>query len=226
MLFRLFSGFFKLKPSSEATVCKHHPSHLVNLGFTEVNLPAGSHICQIFSTDQEREDSLLRFLSQGLKDGERTACFSEKTTQETLRAHFRAEGISLEEVTERGDFALDGTRQVYFQGGIFDPDRMLGLLEAFHRASETGGYTAARVIGEMTDEIGSIAGGSRLLEYEARVSILLREHPVTAVCQYDARSFGGAQIMDVLKVHPMMLVRGAVVQNPFFVNPEDILSHA
>ena len=30
-------------------------------------------------------------------------------------------------------------------------------------------------------------------------------------------------IMDVLKVHPLMVVRGAVVRNPFFVPPEEFL---
>lgn len=63
-------------------------------------------------------------------------------------------------------------------------------------------------------------------EYEARVSLLLRDHPVTAVCQYDARAFDGAVIMDVLKVHPLMVIRGAVVHNPFFVRPEDYLARS
>jgi hypothetical protein len=85
------------------------------------------------------------------------------------------------------------------------------------------GRPGARVIGEMPPDIAEIPGGTRLLEYEARVNSLLRAHPVTAVCQYDAHAFGGADCMDVLTVHPMMLVRGAVVLNPFFIPPEEFL---
>lgn len=113
---------------------------------------------------------------------------------------------------------------MYFAEDRFDPERMLGLLRRYHEDSVAGGYPAARVIGEMAPEIQNIRGGERLLEYEARVSMLLRDHPLTAVCQYDARAFDGAVIMDILKVHPLMVIRGSVVHNPFFVQPEDFLA--
>ena len=58
----------------------------------------------------------------------------------------------------------------------------------------------------MIPEVQSVPGGDRLLEYESRVSMLLRDHPVTAVCQYDANEFDGATIIDVLKVHPQMII--------------------
>ena len=47
---------------------------------------------------------------------------------------------------------------------------------------------------------------------------------MTAVCQYDAHDFGGDLIMDILKVHPLMVLRGSVVHNPFFIQPEDFLA--
>ena len=63
------------------------------------------------------------------------------------------------------------------------------------------------------------------MEYESRVSMLLKEVPITAVCQYDANTFDGATIMEVLKVHPMMVIRGTVVHNPYYVPPEEFLAH-
>ena len=30
--------------------------------------------------------------------------------------------------------------------------------------------------------------------------------------------------MDVLSVHPMMIVRGQIVKNPFYIEPEEFLS--
>jgi hypothetical protein len=62
------------------------------------------------------------------------------------------------------------------------------------------------------------------MEYESRISLLLKDHPVTAVCQYDATAFDGATILQVLKVHPLMVIRGAVIHNPFFMPPEEILA--
>jgi len=196
----------------------------VDLGFTRSKVPAGTHICQIYGQENERTESLLRFLTSGLRAGERTACFSEKVSRDELEGPFAQLGLSVAEAEATGAFSLRKTGEVYFQGGRFDPDTMLRLLCALHEDSVSAGFPNARVIGEMTSEVTRISGGERLLEYESRVSILLRDHPVTTVCQYDARAFDGATIMDVLKVHPMMVVRGAIVHNPFFVPPEEYLA--
>ncbi len=197
---------------------------MVDLGFAQEQFPAGVHICQIFKDDEEREEALLKYLLSGLQSGERTTCFSDKTTESFVGDFLGQHGISCEQVRASGAFTLATTQDIYFQGDRFDPERMLGVLTKYHEDSVRDGYPAARVIGEMTPAIQHVPGGSRLLEYESKVSLLLREHPVTAVCQYDARSFDGAMIMDILKVHPLMVLRGSVIRNPFFTPPEEFLA--
>lgn len=200
-----------------------HELHKVSLGFTDQTVPPGAHMCQIFSADEERLDALLKFLRSGLEAGERAACFTEKL-DETRLANFLAEhDLSCDELMESGALSRAGTSEVYFQDGRFDPDRMLALLRKFHKKSVDDGFPAARVIGEMTAEVQHIEGGSRLMEYESRVSMLLKEIPITAVCQYDANTFDGATIMEVLKVHPMMVIRGTVVHNPYYVPANEFL---
>jgi hypothetical protein len=196
----------------------------VCLGFTDEKFPAGVHICQIFSDDQERQDLLLKFILSGLQGGERIGCFSEKVSEAAVEAFLCKYGLSYKDATECGALTVSGSHDVYFKDDCFEPERMLTMLREFHIESVKKRYAAARFIGEMTPEIKHLPGGARLLEYEAQVSILLREHPVTAICQYDANSFDGAMILDILKVHPMMIVRGRVVRNPFFIAPEEFLS--
>ncbi len=201
-----------------------HKKSMVSLGFTEEKVPAGTHICQIYTEDDERNNALLQFLLSGLVNKERTACFSEKAKQGNLRQFFSDHGLSYDKLTSQKAFALSGTSEAYFENNTFDPDRMLEVLAGYHKEARQLGFTEARVIGEMVPEVQSIEGGDRLLEYEARVSLLLEDHPVTAVCQYDAHAFDGSTIMDVIKMHPMMLVRGEVVHNPFFIPPEEFLA--
>ena len=199
-----------------------HPT--VSLGFTEERFPAGVHICQIYGDDGEREESLLRFVLAGLKSGERVACFSERAPEATVSDWLGTHGVSCGAARESGAFTLTGTRDVYFESGRFDPDRMLGVLSEYYDDSRRRGYPAARVIGEMMPEVQRVPGGDRLMEYESRVSLMLRERPVTAVCQYDARAFDGAMIMELLKVHPYVVLRGSVIRNPFFIPPEEFLA--
>jgi len=204
----------------------HVQQQHVSLGFTKQTFPAGVHICQIYSDDSERLDALLKFLLSGLETGERTACFTEKLDDSKLAEYLAENGLSYDEQVNSGTISKFGVSDVYFEGGRFDPDRMLELLKQFHKDSLQQGFLAARVIGEMSPEVMHIPGGARLMEYESRVSLLLKEHPVTAVCQYDASVFDGATIMQVLKVHPLMIIRGNVVHNPYYVQPEEFLERS
>ncbi len=196
----------------------------ISLGFTNQAFPPGVHICQIFSSDDERQESLLKFILSGLQSKERTCCFSDNATKQAIGEFLGNYGISHNDAIDSGALTLAGARDIYFEDNRFDPERMLNLLTCYYNDSVTHGYPAARVIGEMATEIQHVSGGNRLLEYESKISILLRDHPVTAVCQYDARSFDGAMIMDVLKVHPLMIVRGSVIHNPFYIKPEEFLT--
>jgi len=199
------------------------PPHLCPLGFADQLFPAGSHICQIYSDDEERIDSSLGFLESGLKNGEKTACFNRKLDDSALAERLQQRGLSVSSLTGSKALTRAETSEVYFKDGCFSPEHMLGLLRQFYEDSVTEGFTAARVIGEMIAEIRAMKGGNRLMEYESRISLMMRECPLTAVCQYDANAFDGATIMQVLKVHPLMVIRGAVVHNPYFIQPEEYL---
>lgn len=195
----------------------------IDLGFAQVKLPAGTHICQFYRNEDERNDALLKFLLQGLRAGECNACFSRDISEEMLRTYFSHNEVSLDESLQSGALSLAEAEDIYFKNGRFDPDLMLDTLADFYTRTVNEGYPAARIIGEMLPDIIHKPGGERLLEYESMVTIFLKKHPITTVCQYDAQAFDGAMIMDILKVHPMMVVRGTVIHNPFFVPPEDFL---
>lgn len=201
----------------------HNDANAIPFGLTKQNFPPGTHVCQIYTDEKERQESVFKFLLAGMQAEERISCFSEKVNGPALKVLLEAEGIPYDEAVRSGALALNGTREVYYQQGHFDPERMLALLKDYHTDSLAQGYSHVRVIGEMTADIEEISGGDRLLEYESRVSLLLRDHPITTVCQYSAHDFSGSMIMDVLKVHPYMVVRGAVVHNPFFIPPEEFL---
>jgi hypothetical protein len=44
------------------------------------------------------------------------------------------------------------------------------------------------------------------------------------MCQYDARRFDGATLYKVLQVHPYMVAQGQLVQNPYYVKPDEFLA--
>jgi hypothetical protein len=125
---------------------------------------------------------------------------------------------------------------------IWQPERVFGVAHAGWRPRSQQGlpnsarpdcsssrsvahdYPAVRATGETSWAVRGIPGSDRLLEYEARLNDALETVPVTAVCQYDVNLFDGATILDILKVHPIMISRGQLVRNPFYIRPDEFLS--
>ena len=191
---------------------------MVDLFFDEAidHIPAGSHICQIFSDDDERNDTLLELLLNGLKLGDCAACFSHKANEWEINTFLNSHDLSYGELLGNGAFTLYDSNEIYFQDDLFNPDRLIDLIGQYYEESKKLGFSDAWVIGEIPVEIQKVSGGSRLLEFEYRLGQLLDEFPVISVCQYDAHHFDGPTIMRILKAHPFMVVAGAVVRNPLF----------
>jgi hypothetical protein len=106
----------------------------------------------------------------------------------------------------------------------FSSDFMLGVVAEYYDDAMRDGYTGARGAGEMSWAlVEGRANITELMKYEAQLNTILKTHPLTTVCQYDARRFDGSLIMDILSVHPMMIVRGQLVKNPSFVEPDIFL---
>jgi hypothetical protein len=129
----------------------------ISLGFTNQQFDPGIHICQIFNDDEERHTALINYIISGIQEGEKTACFTEKETEATLSSFFEEKGIKYKEVEQSGEFSLSKTAEVYFEGGKFEPERMLNLLREFYETSKKQKRTGARVIGEMSPDIEHIA---------------------------------------------------------------------
>jgi hypothetical protein len=86
------------------------------------------------------------------------------------------------------------------------------------------GFAGVRATGEMSwSLVEGRADFAKLIEYEIKVNEVIAQLPITACCQYDARRFDGASLMSVLAVHPLMLVHGQLVRNPFVTDPASAL---
>lgn len=76
----------------------------------------------------------------------------------------------------------------------------------------------------MSWALRGMPGSERLIEYEALLNTLGPGNPLTMICQFDIKKFDGATIFEVLNVHPMMIVRGQIMRNPYYVPPDEYLA--
>lgn len=197
---------------------------MINMGFTDGEFPRGTHLCMIFSDENERQKSIFKFLAAGLTANEKVDYLVDTKTPQEFMDNFLA---SLDEDLKKSDrlrnLDLWVAENTYCPRGKFVPDDMLDTLRSLYTKAREKAYSNARASGEMTWSLKGIPGSDRLMEYEARINDLVLTHPITAVCQYDTNRFDGKTIFDVLKVHPMVIVHGQIIQNPFYMKPQDFL---
>lgn len=180
---------------------------------------AGSHVCLIYDNEAERQEVVLRYIEAGIRAGERVAYYTESLSADDIRAWLQTRGVDVPAV---GRFDVVPVEQVYFPDGAFSIDATLEKWRAFDRETVDAGYPAGRVTGE-TGWSRRVPGGDRIAEYCARLNGALAGSCVGALCQYDSRAFDGATLLDVLRVHPMILVGSQVVRNPYYLRPDDFL---
>lgn len=192
----------------------------VAMGFTRQPFPAGTHMCFLYSDEAERRRVIGKFLESGIAAREKVSYFADIMKPEEVRAWLLDMGV---ELPEDDAFSILVAEKTYCPGGSFVPQKMLATLQAFYKQAKKDGYPNARVSGEMSWALKGIPGSERLMEYEALINEISVAYPVTPICQYDVNKFSGAAILDVLKVHPMMIINGQIVQNPYYMQPRDFL---
>lgn len=195
----------------------------ISLGFTSEKFQEGLHICYIYNEDYERRQTLAKYLKAGLEAGEKVSYFVDTITVDKLAEHMKELGIEIRE--EKKDINMAEALPAHCPDDSFSSPRMLEAFGGLYRQAIFEGYKGARATAEMSWALSNEKQIrlEDLIDYEVRLNHVLREYPCTACCQFDARKFDGGTIMDMLSVHPVMIVRGQLVQNPYYVEPDVFL---
>jgi hypothetical protein len=63
-----------------------------------------------------------------------------------------------------------------------------------------------------------------LLLLESEMNRYLPLYPQVVVCLYDIERFGAGIIVNLLKTHPRMLIGQMLIENPYYLTPDELLA--
>ncbi len=198
----------------------NNPKEL-DMDFTKAQFPEGIHMCLIYDRDEDQQKIVSEYMAAGLKQGEQVRYFADTTSPEDIRSWLSGTGVEIPDARENGPFSIIKAESGYCPNGHFDPQEMVNRMLPRYKLAKEAGYKGLRSCGEMTWTLKGIPGSEHLLEYEVLLGTVTADFPHSGMCQYDARRFDGATLLNVLKVHPWMIVRGKIVQNPYYISPEE-----
>ena len=182
----------------------------VTLGIAGLEMQIGDHVCA-FYRGVERDELLIPFLEAGMRTGDKCICVVDSDRPETLIASLERELAA--DCVERHQLAVLSSESAYLVGGEFVPTRMVQFWD-----------DNVRSVGEMTWALRDARGVDQLVSYESELNRFLPRYPQVILCLYDVERFGGDIILDMLKTHPKVLLNGMVLDNPYYLEPDEFLA--
>ncbi|MBF0342654.1 MAG: MEDS domain-containing protein [Nitrospirae bacterium] len=200
-------------------------SYQVDYGFTKETFPLGTHMCYIYNDDRERRKVMAKFVESGLLAKEKVVYLVDVATTGDIDEYLKVMGLDVDEARGTGQLVMETAMRGYCPSGSFDIESMLQTWKDFYNLSQSEGYAAVRGTGETWWTQRGVPGSERWVEYEAMLNKLVLDYPFSGIlCQYDAKMYSGATLFDVLSVHPLMIVHGQIVRNPYYVQPDVFLA--
>jgi hypothetical protein len=180
------------------------------------------HICAFFDSRDQQYDVLSPFYQEGLEQGEQIVTIVDRGEEADHRARLMAHGIAVDDAVAAGSLKVCAAEDWYTGGGSFAATRMYDVLHgALAEAKRQG--RRVRGTGVMDWSSRGYPGTEELMEYEARVNVLVPIYDCTLLCVYDLAQMNGRLVMDVLSTHPYVIDRGEILKNPYYRPPIDLL---
>jgi hypothetical protein len=173
------------------------------------------HICAFFTSREEEYGTLIPYLKEGVDAGEQVVNVLDGARLRDHRERLEAGGMPVDD----GRLALASSEDTYLAGGHFDMDRMVGFVRD-HLVAAAAEGRLVRTAGWMDWMYREAPGTERVMEYEARVNLLVPTFDCTFMCVYDLSRLRGEMLVDILATHPYVVLKGRIRQNPFYIPPE------
>jgi hypothetical protein len=181
------------------------------------------HLCLPFETDDEKQAAVVSFLHEGLSHGSRCLFIGSPTEFEDLGRRLEIEGICTVRAQARGALLFLTPEEAYLHAGVFEPERVLERFAAQLEAALAEGFAGLRGTGELR-YIPSAEEWRKIVWYEAQLNEHFARLPFTALCRYPRSVVPPERVRDVLRTHPVAVVRGEACENPFYERPALALS--
>jgi hypothetical protein len=176
-----------------------------------------------FESEDEKHNATVAFIHEGLSRGARCMYLGTKDDFDMLGRGLEELGICTRRATSRGALLYRTVEEVYLYGGIFDPPRALDHTEALIDAALVDGFSGLRVTAELT-RIPAQGEWEKIVWYDAMINERFARRPIATLCRYPRAMIPAVRVRDILRTHPVAIVRGESCDNPFYERAEIVLN--
>jgi hypothetical protein len=182
------------------------------------------HICAFFNGMDEHYRVLQSFIKDGFDQGDKAFHLIDPQRSEDHLRRLAEAGIDVEEAIDSGQLEVHPWEDGPLHGERFDQDTWLAGFEEVLQSGPASGYAKTRFLAQMEWALVDLPGTDDLIEFETRVNYVVPKYDDPVICAYDLSKFGASTVMYALRTHPVVIIGGLLQENPFYVDPDQLLS--
>jgi DNA-binding CsgD family transcriptional regulator len=185
---------------------------------------SGDHLCCLYSDRSVQAEISAAYLEEGFRRKEKSVFIADEDMNAQFRACLADRGIPVQALESKKQLLCLPYPQTYTRNNVFDPEAMIAFLKKLMAMGQEEGFRGLRITGDMAWALNNWTGSERLIEYEARLNDFFPHSRASGLCQYDLQRFDPDIILQVLETHPKVLLNGCLLDNFYYIPPEDYLS--
>jgi hypothetical protein len=181
------------------------------------------HICAFFNGMDEHYRVLRSFITDGFDSGDKAFHLVDPKRREDHLRRLAESGIDVEEAMASGQLEVHPWEDGPLHGERFDQDTWLAGFEEVLQSGRGSGYPKTRFLAQMEWALVDLPGIEDMIEFETRVNYVVPKYDHPVICAYDLSKFGASTVMYALRTHPVVIIGGLLHENPFYVDPDELL---
>jgi hypothetical protein len=178
----------------------------------------GDHLCALYFGERQRDDVLLPYINDGLTRGDK--CLVTISSPEPGTVYHGIPHVGRYLATEQLAVRTSNDPRLAF--GESSVDLLVDSWDATARSARTAGYPFIRFVADAASWVPQTPSRTDIHRYEAELDRYAGRHAQSILCLYDLARYGAGVVIDVLRVHPIILLSGLVLDNPYYRPPEEV----
>ena len=181
------------------------------------------HICAFFNGMDEHYRVLDSFIKNGLDEGDKAFHLVDPELLEDHLKRLADAGVDVDEAMASGQLEVHPWEDGPLHGERFDQNTWLAAFEEVLKSGPASGYAKTRFLSQMEWALVDMPGIDDMVEFETRVNHVVPKYDNPVICSYDLSKFGASTVMYALRTHPAVIIGGLLQENPFYVDPDQLL---
>jgi len=188
------------------------------------SISTGDHMVLLYEDNGAIQNAgiIANYIISRVNNNEKCLVISGDLEMNTLIKNLE-DSIDFQKIISSGQLSLLDKNDAYSKDGKFSPSKMISLLKELSERALQEGYSGLAITGEISWVLDYEDGFEKIMEYENMLNDeIFGLYPVTAICRYNLHRFTSSMIINIIEVHPIVIWKGEIHENPFYFELVDI----